>query len=145
VLSSDAFREILTGDAADQSATKTAFSIIHREVVKRLAAGRTVAVDATNVERHARRALLARAAAAGVPTIGIVFALPDGIVLGRNAARAGRVVLPEIVQRHQALLAAALPSLADEGFTRLVVLRSDAEVASVEISRAAGTGSTERT
>ena len=51
VLSSDAFREILTGDAADQRATKTAFSIIHREVSKRLAAGRTVVVDATNVER----------------------------------------------------------------------------------------------
>jgi adenylylsulfate kinase-like enzyme len=61
VLSSDAFREILTGDAADQRATKTAFSIIHREVTKRLAAGRTVVVDATNVEASARRQLLARA------------------------------------------------------------------------------------
>ena len=82
VLSSDAFREILTGDAADQRATKTAFSIIHREVSKRLAGGRTAVVDATNVEVHARRGLLSRARLAGAPAVAIVFALPREVVRG---------------------------------------------------------------
>jgi predicted kinase len=136
VLSSDQFREILTGHAADQRATKTAFSIIHREVTKRLAAGRTVVVDATNVERHARRALLTRARSAGVPAVAIVFALPRPIVLARNAARPGRVVDPSVVERHLALLANGLPALADEGFDSVVVLRSAADVESVELARA---------
>lgn len=135
VLSSDAFREILTGDAADQRATKTAFSIIHRELTTRLAAGRTVVVDATNAERHARRALLARAGFAGVPAVAIVFALPRDVVLARNAARAERVVDPEFVQRHLDRVDAALPTIADEGFDSVVVVRSPEEVAAIAISR----------
>ena len=135
ILSSDAFREILTGNAADQRATKTAFSIIHREVSKRLAAGRTVVVDATNVEPHARRALLTRARLAEARAVAIVFALPLDVVLARNAARSGRVVDPEIVDRHVDRLEATLPSLPDEGFDSVVVLRLPAEVESVEIVR----------
>ena len=136
ILSSDAFREILAGDAADQRATKTAFSIIHREVSKRLAAGRTVVVDATNVEPHARRALLARARLAEARAIAIVFALPRTVVLERNAARAGRVVDPEIVDRHIERLEATLPALSDEGFEQVVVLEASAAVDATEIVRA---------
>jgi protein phosphatase len=135
VLSSDAFREILTGDAADQRATKTAFSIIHREVTKRLAARRTVVVDATNVEPHARRALISQARFAGVPVVAIVFALPRDVVLARNAARRERVVDPGIVERHLDRLEAALPELAEEGFDRADVLRTPTEVDSVEVAR----------
>ena len=135
VLSSDAFREILTGDAGDQRATKTAFSIIHREVTKRLAAGRTVVVDATNVDASARRQLVSRARFANVPAVAIVFALPRDLVLGRAAARAERVVDPEIVARHLARVEAALPTFADEGFERAVVLRTPDEVDAAELVR----------
>jgi predicted kinase len=135
ILSSDAFREILTGDASDQRATKTAFSIIHREVTKRLAAKRTVVVDATNIEPSARRHLIARAKFAEVPAIAIVFALPRGVVLARNAARQGRVVDPAIVERHLERLEAALPDLPDEGFDEVVVLRALTDVAATEIVR----------
>jgi protein phosphatase len=136
ILSSDAFREILTGDPSDQRATKTAFSIIHREVTKRLAAKRTVVVDATNVEPSARRQLIARARIANVPAIAIVFALPRDVVLARNAARPGRVVDPAIVERHVARLDRALPLLADEGFDELAILRTPAEIDATEILRA---------
>jgi predicted kinase len=135
ILSSDAFREILTGDAADQRATKTAFSIIHREVTKRLAAGRTVVVDATNVEASARRQLLARASFANVPSIAIVFALPRDVVLARNAARPGRVVDPEIVARHLDRLEAILPTIADEGFAGVTVIRDPADLDAAEVVR----------
>ena len=136
VLSSDAFREILTGDAADQRATKTAFSIIHREVTKRLAAGRTVVVDATNVEVHARRGLLTRARLAGAPAVAIVFALPGDVVLAWNATRHGRVVDPAIVERHLHRLEAALP-VRDEGFADVVVIRTPADADAIEIVRVA--------
>jgi predicted kinase len=135
VLSSDAFREILTGDAADQRATKTAFSIIHREVTKRLAAGRTVVVDATNVETHARRALLSRARFAGVPAVAIVFALPAEVVCARNAARRERVVDPQVVARHVARLEAALPAIAGEGFQHVFVVHAPDDVDAVEVVR----------
>jgi protein phosphatase len=138
ILSSDAFRAALTGDEADQRATRQAFSILHREVSRRLAARRTVVVDATNVERHARRALLSRAGFAGVPAIAIVLSLPPEIVADRNRARPGRVVDPEIVDRHLALLATALErnAFADEGFAAIHVIDStDALDAAVVVVR----------
>lgn len=140
VLSSDAFRALLTGDERNQDATRTAFSILHREVASRLAAGRLVVVDATNVERHARRALVARARTAGVPAVAIVLALPEALVHARNAGRVERVVDAEIVARHLARLAAASDAdtdtiFPDEGFATVHVLRSEAEVESVAIVR----------
>jgi protein phosphatase len=135
VLSSDAFREIVTGDAADQRATKTAFSIIHREVSKRLAAGRTVVVDATNVEAHARRALLSRARLANIPAVAIVFALPADVVQARNAARPGRVVDAAVVDHHLARLESALTAIPGEGWESVWTLRSSTEAEQTLIVR----------
>jgi protein phosphatase len=137
ILSSDAFRAVLTGDEADQRSSRTAFSILHREVVRRLAAGRLVVVDATNVERYARRALVDRARSAGVPAIAIVFALPSDNVHDRNRGRDGRVVDPAVVDRHLDRLAVALASggIVDEGFEAVHVLRSAAEVDGVIVVR----------
>ncbi|HET7030580.1 MAG TPA: AAA family ATPase [Candidatus Limnocylindrales bacterium] len=105
VLSSDALREVVAGDAADQRATKVAFTILHREVRRRLAAGRLVVVDATNVERHARLALVRLARAAAVPAVAIVLVAEPATIHARNAQRAGRIVPAEIVDRHLAALA----------------------------------------
>ena len=126
ILSSDALRAALTGDEADQRANRQAFSILHRELSRRLAAGRTVVVDATNVERHARRALLARAELAGVPAVAIVLALPPEVVADRNRARPGRVVDPEIVDRHLARLTTAVErrEFAAEGFAAVYLIDS---------------------
>lgn len=137
ILSSDRFREVLSGDAADQRRTRTAFSILHREVTRRLAAGRLAVVDATNVEAHARRALVARARSAGVPAIAIVLALPPGVVHARNAARSRRVVPATVVERHLERLTAALgeEGMAGEGFAAVHILRSVAEADAVVIER----------
>jgi predicted kinase len=137
IISSDALRAALTGDEADQRATRLAFAILHREVSRRLAAGRTVVVDATNVESHARRSLVARAAAAGVPAIAIVLALPGDVVDLRNRTRPGRIVDPEIVDRHLTRLAAVLDreGFAAEGFAAVHVLRSVSDVADAVVER----------
>ena len=141
VLSSDAYRALLSGDEADQRTTRTAFSILHREVVRRLAAGRLVVVDATNVEHHARRALVERATAAGVPAIAIVLALPASVVHARNAARLGRVVDPSIVDRHLERLGRSLGDnemagdIAIEGFAAVHVLRSAPEIDQAVLTR----------
>jgi predicted kinase len=137
VLSSDALRARLSGNEADQSRTRTAFAILHREATRRLAAGRLVVVDATNVERSARLALLRLGSTAGVPVVAIVFALPATLVLERNRGR-GRVVDAGIVNRHLATLSAVLEAggLAAEGFAGIHVLRSADEVEAVRVDRA---------
>ncbi len=137
VLSSDAYRALLSGNEADQRRTRTAFSILHREAVRRLAAGRLVVVDATNIEHHARRALIDRARAAGVPAIAIVLALLPGVVHSRNAARTERVVDSSVVERHLARLAAALDhgGIAGEGFAAVHILGSVEEIADAVIER----------
>jgi len=98
-LSSDANRALVSGDETDQAATKTAFAILHRQLAKRMADGRTTVVDATNVTSFARRSLVRRAAANGVPSVAIVLDLPARLVLARNATRTGRIVPDAAIQR----------------------------------------------
>lgn len=142
ILSSDAFRAMIAGDPADQSATRAAFGRLHRELARRLASGRLTVVDATNVDRTARRALLQRAAAAGVPAVAIILDLPAGIVLTRNAMRLERVVEELIVRDHLARLRLAIDApntrdLQSEGFTQVVRFRDPDEVDAARIVRIA--------
>ena len=134
VLSSDAFRGIVSGDETDQSATRVAFSILHRELARRLAARRTSVVDATNVTAYARRALVRRAAAAGVPAFAIVLDLEPDLVAARNALRAGRVVPLEAIRHQQRDLARSLRrGLEEEGFAQIHVFRAPDDVDAIEI------------
>ena len=139
VLSSDRFRALVSGDEADQTATNSAFGRLHRELVRRLAAGMLTVVDATSLEPSSRRALLARAATAGVAATAIVFDLPAETVLARNAARRSRIVDETVVRHHLARLRTSVdgpaPPLYREGFAQVVVLRDPAEVDEVRIRR----------
>jgi protein phosphatase len=130
ILSSDAFRAMLSGDEADQTVSSRAFRLLHRAVVRRLEAGELTVVDATNVERNGRRSFLRRAIAARVPAVAIVLDLHPAVVLGRNAGRHSRVVDDDIVRRHLAAIRhAADPALLEaEGFDRVFVLRTPAEL-----------------
>ncbi len=139
ILSSDRFRVIVSGDEADQGATRAAFGRLHRELAGRLANGRLTVVDATSLEAAARRALLARAMTAKLPAMAIVLDLPAATVLARNAARRPRTVDEDVVRRHLDRLRASLdgpdPALHREGFVQVVVLRDPVEVDLVRIRR----------
>jgi predicted kinase len=139
ILSSDNFRRLISGDEADQSATRAAFGRLHRELAHRLGQGRMSVVDATNIDRAARRELVRRSAAAGLPAIAIVLDLPIDVVLARNAGRLERVVDDQIVRRHLARLRSAVdrPHLnpESEGFSRVVHLRDSHEVDAVRVVR----------
>ena len=139
ILSSDDLRAVVAGDARDQRATRTAFAILHRQLGHRLAEGRTTVVDATSVTPFARRGLLARASAHGVPAVAIVLDFEPAIVLARNAARAGRVVPETVVRRHLAELARSLRpgALEAEGFAAVHVLRTPAEAEALTVARPA--------
>jgi protein phosphatase len=137
ILSSDAFRAMVSGNASDQRATRTAFAILHRQLAKRLLAGRTSVIDATNVTPYARRAILRAAAAARTPVVAIVLDLVHELVLARNAAR-GASVVPEAAVRHQLvhLARAVAPGVREaEGFAALYRIGTAAALDNVEVSR----------
>lgn len=137
VLSSDAYRGIVSGDEADQRATRRAFAILHRELERRLALGRTTVIDATSVTAFARRGLVRRASARGVPAVAIVLGLDPAIVIDRNAARSGRVVPEDAVRRQLGDLARSLrPGVLDaEGFEAVHVIRSPADLDALVLAR----------
>lgn len=142
ILSSDAFRARIAGDEADQRATRAAFRQLHRALERRLAERRLTVIDATNVERSARVALLGRAAAVGLPALAIVLDFPPPTVLARNASRSARVVDERVVLRHLARLRETLdrpgPPFDGEGFGRVVVLRDPLDADAIRIVRRAG-------
>lgn len=139
VLSSDAYRALISGDAADQSATGAAFARLHQDLTRRLADRRTSVVDATNVIRGARLALLRRAALARLPAVAIVFDLPADLILARNAGRPERIVDEFVVRDHLDRLRITLDdpagALQREGFGQVIVLRDPNQVEAVELVR----------
>src|SRR5215472_11015504 len=58
VISSDFCRGLVADDENDQSATKDAFAVLQFIASRRLAQPRFTVIDATNVQREARRPLL---------------------------------------------------------------------------------------
>ncbi len=139
ILSSDAYRALIAGDESDQRATRAAFARLHQALERRMADRLLTVVDATNVERSARQALLVRAGAAGLPAIAIVLDLPPATVFARNTGRSGRIVDERVVRRHLERLRHSLDNpgarLRDEGFRQVVVLCDPLALDEVRIVR----------
>ncbi|MEV4057456.1 polynucleotide kinase-phosphatase [Amycolatopsis sp. NPDC049688] len=133
VLSSDFFRGLVADDENDQSASADAFDALHYVAAKRLAAGRTTVIDATNVQRASRASLVKLAKEHDVLPTAIVLDLPLGVCVARNAGRPDRDFGDHVVRRQRGELQRSLKSLEREGFRRVHVLRSEAEVAEAEI------------
>jgi predicted kinase len=116
----DAYREMATDDAADQSATPVAAQIQDLLLDARLARGLTTVVDSTNVLPHVRAGLLARARYWQRPTTAVLFDVPLPVAEAQNGARS-RVVPTDVLRaQHQ-----QLPSVAQlhaEGFGKVVHL-----------------------
>ncbi|MGW5422039.1 polynucleotide kinase-phosphatase [Streptomyces sp. NPDC003943] len=134
IVSSDFCRGLVADDENDQSASKDAFDVLHYIAGKRLAAGRLTVVDATSVQREARRQLVQLAREHDVLPIAIVLDLPEEVCAARNAARPDRAHLPRhVIQRHRRELRRSLKGLEREGFRKVHVLRSVEEVESAQV------------
>jgi protein phosphatase len=141
VLSSDAYRALVSGDEADQSVSHVAFRILHRELERRLAERRLTVVDATNVARGNRRHLIDRARAAGVPVVALVLAPPADVVRARNAARPRRVddeVVRNQLERVERTAADGL--LTGEGCAAVWILRDPDAFDAVTVARLPAAG-----
>ncbi|NYJ73717.1 polynucleotide kinase-phosphatase [Allobranchiibius huperziae] len=135
VLSSDYCRGLVADDENDQSASGDAFDVLHFIAGKRLAAGRLTVVDATNVQREARRQLIELAKAHDVLPVAIVLDLPEQVCVARNAERPDRDFGARVVRRHRDQLRRSLRGLSREGFRTVHVLSSVEEVAAATITR----------
>ncbi len=135
ILSSDYYRGVVADDESDQSASKDAFEILHFILAKRLAAGRLTVIDATNVQREARKPLLALAKKYHFFTVAIALNLPESLCHTHNRSRPNRQVSPHVVHNHVQGLKRSLSGLRQEGFHHVYTLNSLAEIAAVEIER----------
>jgi len=135
VVSSDFCRSLVADDEADQSATPAAFDVLHLIAAKRLAGGRIVVVDATNVQPGARRSLVSLAKAHHVFAIAIVLDVAEELCAKRNAARPDRRFGPHVLRNQASELRRSLPKLRREGFHRTFVLHDVDEIDSTTIER----------
>ncbi len=138
VLSSDTCRGLVADDENDQAATPEAFDVLHYIAGKRLRAGRLTVVDATNVQVESRRSLVDLAKEHDVLPVAIVLDLPEDVCLARNATRPDRDFGAAVIRRQRSQLRRSLRGLAKEGFRKVHVLTSQADVdaAAIEYERA---------
>jgi protein phosphatase len=139
VLSSDAFRAMISGDESDQRVSGRAFRALAAALERRLAAGGRAVVDATNLRPSDRRPWLMAARRHGVPALAVILDPPAEEVRRQGLGRR-RVVPGPIVTRHLAamevLRRAGLGALRAEGFEVVVRLDSALAVAALSLDRA---------
>ena len=135
VLSSDFCRGLVSDDENDQAATKDAFEVLNFIAAKRLAAGRLVVVDATNVQKEARKPLVALAREHDVLAAAIVLDLPEAVCRERNRSRPDRDFGPHVVRNQVRGLHRSLRGLKREGFRHVAVLSSPEEVEAAVVTR----------
>ena len=135
IVSSDACRAMIADDENDQTATPHAFDLLHTIVGKRLTLGRLAVIDATNLYPEDRKPYLQLAEQHHAIPVAIVFALPDSVCLERNAKRTDRTLREAVIRRHGEAVRKSVRQLAREGFRHVYVLRTPAEVDSVEVVR----------
>ena len=135
VISSDFCRGLVADDENDNGATRDAFDVLHYIAGKRLDAGRLTVVDATNVQREARRSLVQLAREHDVLPVAIVLDLPEKVCVERTQARPDRDFGARVVRRQRDQLRRSLRGLAKEGFRKVHVLSSVEEVAAATVVR----------
>ncbi|MBX3083023.1 MAG: polynucleotide kinase-phosphatase [Anaerolineae bacterium] len=135
VISSDFCRGLVSDDENDQTATHDAFDVLHAIASKRLARMKLTVIDATNTQPDARKPLLTIAREFHALPVAIVLDLPEYVCLAHNQTRPDRAFGPHVIRRQRQELKRSLGNLAREGFRRVFVLRSEAEVAEVVLDR----------
>ncbi len=135
VISSDFCRGLVSDDENDQAATEDAFQVLHYIAAKRLARGKLIVIDATNVQPESRKSLLKLAREYHCLAIAIVFNLPNSICHERNRLRPNRNFGPHVVRNQAMQLRKSLRGLKDEGFHNVFILNTPEQVAAVEIER----------
>ena len=135
VLSSDFFRAIVCDDEGNQNATKDAFDALHFVANKRLNRGKLVVIDATNVQKEAREAVIELARGQDVHAVAIVLDFPKELCQDRNKNNPARNYPPSVIRNHSRALRQSIKHLQKDGFRYVYILKSPEELESLEIIR----------
>ncbi len=135
VLSSDECRAMVADDPNDQGATSDAFSVLRFILDKRLKRRRLTVVDATSLDRDARKPYLGLARKHEVPAVAIVFDLPFELCAERDRQRDDRTVGDEVLRRQRRDLERGLRQLNGEGYAAIYVLEEPEAVERARIVR----------
>ena len=135
ILSSDYCRGLVSDDENSQAATKDAFEVLQFIARKRLAAGRIMVVDATNVQPESRKPLVEIAREFHCLPVAIVLDLPERLAHDRNKDRPDRNFGPHVIRQQSQQLHRSLRGLEREGFRHVFVLKSLEEVEAAVIER----------
>ena len=135
VISSDFCRGLVADDENDQSATADAFAVLNFIAARRLAQPRITVVDATNVQRSARKPLIQLAREHDLFAVAIVLDVPEAVCQERNGSRPDRDFGQHVVRQQSSQLRKSLKGLRREGFHRVWVLDGVDGVEAAEIRR----------
>src|SRR5436190_3970203 len=135
ILSSDYCRGLVSDDENSQAATNDAFEVLHFIAAKRLAAGKLVVVDATNVQPESRKPLVELAREYHCLPVAIVLNLPERLCQDRNKGRVDRDFGPHVIRQQSQQLRRSLRGLELEGFRHVFVLDTPEEVDAAILER----------
>jgi polynucleotide kinase-phosphatase len=135
VISSDACRAMVADDENALDVNPQAFAVMQAIASARLGLRRLAVIDATNVQKEARRPLVELARENDVLAVAIVFDLPEAALQERSRLREDRDLGPHVVRNQAGQLRRSLRDLQREGFRYVHVLHSQDEVDAVVIER----------
>ena len=135
VLSSDYFRALVSDDENNQLVTAQAFETLYYVANKRLELGMLTVIDATNVQKEARASVLRLAKEQNCHAVAIVLDVPEKLCKERNEKRPDRDFGGHVIARQGEQLRRSIRHLQKEGFRYVYVLKSEDDIASVEIIR----------
>ena len=121
VVSSDALRGIVGSGEHDLDASAPAFALLEQIVAERLRRRLPTVVDTLGTDVGRRRAWLAAARAAGLPTVVVVLDTPAAVCRARNSAR-DRPVPARVLATQLASRSTTRSQLDDEGWDAVVVI-----------------------
>jgi len=135
VLSSDFFRGLISDDENNQQVSSQAFDTLYYVANQRLSLGLLTVIDATNVSKDARAAVLRLAKEQDCHAVAIVLDIPTALCRERNATRPDRDFGDHVIARQSQQLRRSIKFLRKEGFRYVHVLESPDEIEQTEIVR----------
>src|SRR5439155_1935713 len=124
IITSDLCRALVADDENAQDATAAAFEVLHLIASKRLEGGRLTVIDATNVQPESRKSLVELAKKYYCLVVGIVFDVPERVMIDRNKQRTDRIVRQDVIHRQRDQMRRSQRFLKREGFRYVFTLES---------------------
>lgn len=131
IISSDECRALVSDDENNQAATTDAFEVLHYIASKRLKNGLLTVIDATNVQKEARKGLIELARTYHCLPVAIVLDLREDVCEARNKERTDRNFGSHVIRQQKQQLNKSIRGLKDEGFRQILILKSVEEIEAV--------------